>query len=46
MLLEPGDTVWQILTDLPAAAPSKFDYRPVAFSLRNLRIDLKEKDSR
>jgi hypothetical protein len=39
--LEPGDTVWRLETDKPAVCPSRGDPRPVALSLRDLKITLR-----
>lgn len=36
--LPPGDTVWNVETDVEAAYPSNGDLRKVAFSLRNLKL--------
>ena len=40
MVLEPGDTLWQFKTDLPAAYPDSYDRRRLAFSLRDLKITI------
>ncbi len=37
---EPGDTTWRFTTDLPPLEPTGGDPRRVAFSLRNLEIDI------
>jgi hypothetical protein len=39
--LPPGDTHWQFETDTPPIPPSPLDKRPLAFSLRNLRVELR-----
>jgi len=39
--LAPGDTSWSFATDLPPRPPSRDDHRPVAFSVRDLKIDLR-----
>ena len=41
--LAPGDTVWRLETDRAPEFPSNGDPRKVAFSLRNLRIEMKAK---
>ncbi len=41
MTLAPGDNLWRFTTDLPADHPTSEDPRHLAFSLRNLEIDLK-----
>jgi len=41
LALAPGDTVWSFATDSPPSPPSRDDPRPVAFSVRDLRIDLR-----
>jgi hypothetical protein len=38
--LAPGDTVWKFETDRPAEFPSDYDRRRIAFSLRDLELDL------
>ena len=40
--LPPGDTLWRFSTDLPSIVPGKGDSRLLAFSLRDLRIDLRQ----
>jgi hypothetical protein len=38
--LAPGDTVWKFETDRPPEFPSDYDRRRIAFSLRDLELDL------
>ncbi len=40
MRLEPGDTLWRFATDTPGAYPDSNDRRRLAFSLRDLKIDI------
>ena len=40
ILLPPGDMPWRFTTDRPPVPPSADDPRALAFSLRNLEIDL------
>lgn len=40
MRLEPGDTVWRFETDIPAAFAGVDDHRRVAFSVRDLQLDV------
>jgi len=39
--LPPGDTHWQFETTTPPVPPGPLDKRPLAFSLRNLRVGLR-----
>jgi hypothetical protein len=41
VLLPPGDTVWKFETDHPAVKPKNGDVRMIAFSLHDLKIELK-----
>lgn len=41
--LEPGDTVWRFTSDHPAEYPPNGDPRQMAFSLRNLEINIKSR---
>ncbi len=43
LVLAPGRTILHFATDRPAAYPGNNDPRPLAFSLRNLRIELRSK---
>jgi hypothetical protein len=38
--LEPGDTLWRFTTDVPALPPGGEEARALAFSVRNLDIDV------
>ena len=40
MRLEPGDTLWKFETNIPAAYPDSNDRRRLAFSLRDLKIEI------
>ena len=41
VILAPGDTGWNFTTDRPAATPNPDDRRPIAFSVRDLKIEVR-----
>lgn len=41
--LEPGETIWNFVTDAPSAFPKSDELRRIAFSLRNYKIVLRGK---